>query len=119
MPYIVSDQAIHVAENGVDARFQAGVTRFVRPSLQAVAERHGARVVEETPASTKAEPVQQAPNETPTDEQVREAIQALMESGDIEAFDTQQAPKARELTKWIGERVTAAQRDRVWEQFDV
>mgnify|MGYP006422735173 CR=1 FL=1 len=117
MPYMVSDKTMDVAYNGVNAQFFAGVTRFVRPSLQRVAELNGARVVQDSSDSTESVSIQSVPEQTPTDEQVYDAIQSLMQSGDIKAFDTQQAPKVRELTKLVGVRVSAAQRDRVWEQF--
>lgn len=114
MPYMVSDQPIHVSDNGVDAFFQAGVTRFIRPSLQSISERCGARVVEQTPASSTVQSSEGVPDDSPTDEQVRDAILAIMDSGDTKAFDAQQIPKTRAIGKQLGQRVTAAQRDRVW-----
>lgn len=110
MPYMISDKPLHIAHNGVDARFQAGVERFVRPSLQPVAEQHGARVVDEVAKQVASS------DDAPTDEQVHQAMRELLEAGDMSAFGADDLPKVRELSKRVGQKVSAKQRDRVWEQ---
>lgn len=114
MPLMVSDKPLHIAKGGIDARFQAGVPRTVRPSLVAMAEAKGARHSE--PQSTPAKAPKGA-TESPTDEQLREVIEQLMAEASIEAFGNDERPKVSALKDLIGGPVKAEQRDRVWESM--
>lgn len=112
MPLMVSDKPLHIAKGGIDARFEPGVPRNVRPSMVTLAESRGARRTESesTPAKASTEAA-----DTPTDEQVRDAIEQLMAEASTEAFGSDERPKVSALKEQLGKPVKAAQRDLVWE----
>jgi len=113
MPVMVSDFPLHVAHNGANATLEAGVERFVRDSLAPFAEAAGARVVGDSP---KKAPVPEP--EGFTDEQIREAIQQLLDDNKTSAFGVDGTPKVRPIEKVLGGNIDAADRDRVWDTMN-
>lgn len=100
-------------KTGVSALFHKGVPRPLRPSLVDLAISQG--VVEYTAGIAADLDAKAAPVNTELKEAIREAIDSLIDSGTGDDFGTDGKPKVRSLERVMGQNISAADRDSVWD----